>query len=267
MTAVDRLREVLDAVGGRGGRVDLWWRDDDLERPTPALAALLEALGEHGVAPALAAVPGRLVPEAVAAAGAARLLPHGWLHADHAGPGAKKSEFGPERPLDARLAEIAAAWGRLSALAGDRALACFVPPWNRIGADLPGRLRETGVAALSAFVPPRRRPAPAAVPRLDTHVDLIDWRGCRAPLPAEAVAAALAARIAAPIAAPPAERHETSVDGPIGILSHHLVTGAPAWRAWRPLLAMLAGHPAVRWLDPEAALAAVGVGTETRRTG
>ena len=277
-SGLDRLCAGLDAVATAGGSVALWWRDDDLERPTPALAALLDALGEHGIAPALAAVGGRLVPEAVTAlaGGPARLLVHGWLHADHSAPGSKKSELGPERPAEVRLAEVAEARRRLAALAGERALPCLVPPWNRIGDDLLARLPETGVTALSAFAAPGRIPPPAAVPRLDTHVDLIDWRGGRAPLSGEAAALALAAGVGirAPAAAEQtatAGHHETRVDGPIGILSHHLVTDAAAWRAWRPLLAALAAHPAVRWLDPAAALAAVGgvpaVGTATRRTG
>lgn len=270
---VDRLRAALDGLAAAGRTLRLWWRDDDLERPTPALDDLLAALGEHGIVPAIAAVAGRLEPAAVAAvaAGPARLFVHGWLHANHAGAGAKKSEFGPERPVEERLAEIAEGRRRLAALAGDRALACFVPPWNRIGADLPDRLGEAGIAALSAFAPPARPAVAGAVPRLDTHVDLVDWRGGRLPLTADAAAAGLADRIRPAI---PAENRESPVDGPVGILSHHLVTGADAWRAWRPLLAVLSGHPAVRWLDPAAALAAVGVtpapgsgaGNQTRRT-
>jgi len=277
--ACDRLRATLDDVAGAGRTVALWWRDDDLQRPTPQLDALLGELGGHGIVPGLAAVAGLLVPDAVAAAGAGRLLVHGWRHLNHSGPGTKKSEYGPERPLDVRLNEIAEAWRRLAAVAGDRALPCFVPPWNRVGDDLPGRLDATGIRVLSGFASPHRAPVPAAVPRLDTHIDLIDWRGGRTPLSAEAAAAAIDARIRA---AGSCDRHDSPVDGPLGILSHHLVTDSAAWAGWRPLLAFLAGHPGVRWLDPAAAMAAVGggaVGTatsgmpgsgpgdETRRTG
>ena len=272
--ASDRLRATLDSVAGAGRTVALWWRDDDLQRPTPELDILLAELGGHGIVPGLAAVAGLLVPEAVEVAGAGRLLVHGWRHLNHAEPGTKKSEYGPERPLDVRLTEIAEAWRRLAALGGDLALSCFVPPWNRIGDDLPGRLGETGIRVLSGFASPHRAPVPAAVPRLDTHIDLVDWRGGRVPLSAEAVATALDARIRATGSC---DSHDSPVDGPLGILSHHLVTDAAAWAEWRPLLALLAGHPGVRWLDPAAAMAAVGVGSprapgsgagnETRRTG
>jgi hypothetical protein len=266
--ATDRLRATLDRLAESGRTAALWWRDDDLERPTPELAALLAELGGFGIVPGLAAVAGRLVPEAVDAAGDGRLLVHGWHHQNYSEPGTKRSEYGPERAPEVRLREIAGAWRRLRALAGERALPCFVPPWNRIGDDLPGRLGETGIRVLSGFASRRRRPVAAAVPRLDTHVDLIDWRGGRGPLPAAAVAAALDACLRA---AETPDGRESPVDGPIGILSHHLVTDAAGWAGWRPLLAALAGHPAVRWLDPAAAMAAAGAapgaGDETRRTG
>jgi hypothetical protein len=258
---VDRLCSTLDAIGAVGGTVDLWWRDDDLERPSAALDVLLGALGEHGIVPALAAVAGRMVVDVLPAleGTSARLFVHGWMPADHSATGAKKSEFGPERPIEARLAEIADGRRRLAALAGDRLVPCFVPPWNRLGDDLLDRLGGTGVMALSGFAPWHRPSAPSDVPRLDTHVDLIDWHAGRVPLTVEAVASALEVRIPQHV-------------GPIGILSHHLVTQAGTWQAWQPLFAMLSRHAAVRWLDPTAALAAVTTtpvveaGSDIRRT-
>lgn len=266
------LLATLDGVGASGRTVGLWWRDDDLERPSPALDALLGALAEHGIVPALAAVSGRLEPEAVDAlrGNPAPLFVHGWRHLNHAADGAKKAEFGPERPLAVRLAEIADGRRRLSALAGDRLVPCFVPPWNRLGADLHGRLRDTGVTALSGFAPWDRPSAPADVPRLDTHVDLIDWRAGRTALAVEAVAAALERRIRAAVWD---RDRQSAMDGPVGILSHHRVTDAAAWQAWRPLWSALTGHPAVRWLDPTSALAAatptpsLDAGNDVRRLG
>ncbi|MEQ8396207.1 polysaccharide deacetylase family protein [Thalassobaculum sp.] len=258
---VDRLRSTLDAIGATGRTVELWWRDDDLERPSAELDALLDALTEHGIVPALAAVSGRMTADVLPALERtpARLFVHGWLHADHSAVGSKKSEFGPERPIEIRLAEIAGGRRRLAALAGDRLLPCFVPPWNRIGDDLLDRLGGTGVTALSGFAPWDRAPARSDVPRLDTHVDLIDWRAGQMPLTIDAVAETLGLRIA-------------QCTGPIGILSHHLVTDARTWQAWEPLLAGLSRHAAVRWLDPAAALAAVATtpaveaGSDIRRT-
>ncbi|NQW11965.1 MAG: polysaccharide deacetylase [Alphaproteobacteria bacterium] len=260
MTGLDPLIRALDAAAIDGRTVDLWWRDDDLEAPSEALDHLLAALAPHGIVPALAAVSARLSGEAVAALGdsGAVMFSHGWTHTNHAPPAEKSSEFGPHRPIEDRLTDCRDARMRLSAIAGDRAVPCFVPPWNRIGDDLADRLAETGLRALSGFVGFGRAPQPAAVPRLDTHVDLIDWRGTRRPISVEGAAAAVATWVERRLA----EDHDTGVDAPIGILSHHRVTDRAAWASWKPLWALLAAHPAARWLPPRQALSVVGVSRE-----
>ena len=255
MSAADALAGFLDRRAEAGRPLDLWWRDDDLETPSPELAACLDALSEAGIAAAFAAIPGGLTAAAVEAldgTGSA-LFVHGWAHANHAPDGEKKCEFGASRPAADRLAEIARGWARLAELGGDRAVACFVPPWNRIGEDLLPALGGTGIAALSAFASPTRPAPAAAVPRLDTHIDLIDWRGTGRPVSG----AALAREII---------RHD-GVDGPVGILSHHRVTDPGAWTDWQPILRRLSDHPAVQWLSPGEALARVGVEPTERRSG
>jgi len=239
----DDLARALDEAGAAGRTVAFWWRDDDLETETAALAPFLDAVGGAGIDPARAAVPGGLDEGAVARVRTmpcARLLPHGWRHANHGGAEAKKSEYGPERPVEIRLDEIRRSWARLSTLAGDRALPIFVPPWNRVAADLADRLGETGLMALSTY---RGRPG-SDDGRLDTHVDLIDWRNGRRPLAAAQVVDLIVQRMA-------------WVAGPIGLLSHHLVTPGAAWADWAPVWSLIAEHPAARWVSPEQALCMV----------
>ena len=255
MTAHDRMAAHLDRRGDKDRPLLLWWRDDDLETPSPALTSCLDALGDAGIAAAFAAIPSGLTPEAVAALNGteAALFVHGWAHTNHAPAGEKKCEYGPARSIDERLAEIARGWERLREIGGDRAIACFVPPWNRIGVDLLPALETAGIAALSAFASPTRAAPPAAVPRLDTHVDLIDWRGTGKPISGDDFVARLF-------------EHD-GVDGPVGILSHHRVTDRGAWTEWAPLLRLLSDHPAVQWLSPGDALARVGVEPGKRRSG
>lgn len=258
------MRQARDALAARldrrvqdeGARpLELWWRDDDLEAASPALTACLETLGDLGVAAAFAAIPKTLAETAVAAldGSGSVLFVHGWSHTNHAPPTEKKCEFGAGRPLADRLSEIGRGWERLQGLAGERAVACFVPPWNRIGEDLLAALDRAPVVAVSTFASPKRPAPPAAVPRLDTHVDLIDWRGTGGPISGDA----LAERIL---------EHD-GVDGPVGILSHHRVTDPGAWSMWQPVLRLLCEHPAVRWLTPGEALARVGVEPGERRNG
>lgn len=255
MTAVKSLSAHLDARSEAGRPLTLWWRDDDLETPSEALSTCLGALEDAGVAAAFAAIPAGLTAAAVEALAGSRsvLFVHGWAHANHAAAGEKKCEFCPHRPLADRLAEIVRGWDRVRAVGGARAIPCFVPPWNRIGDDLLPALADTGITALSAFASSKRRAPTAAVPRLDTHIDLIDWRGTGAPVSGET----LATRIV---------QHD-GVDGPVGILSHHRVTGPDAWAAWRPVLRLLGAHPAVRWLTPGDALARAGMEETERRIG
>lgn len=249
MDSLENLARHLDARAAAARPLSLWWRDDDLEAASPELAAFLEAMADVGIVPALAAIPARLSPSAIEALNGtdARVFVHGWRHTNHADPAAKKSEFGPDRPIAARLDEIARGCERVRQVAGARAVACFVPPWNRIADDLLPRLGEVGITALSAFGSPRGRPPAAAVPRLDTHIDLVDWRGTGRPIGA----GAFGDRI----------RDYDGVDGPVGILSHHRVTGLGAWADWRSVLELLTTHPGVRWLVPTDALAGAGVGT------
>ncbi|MDF1793475.1 MAG: polysaccharide deacetylase family protein [Thalassobaculaceae bacterium] len=252
MSAPDTLSTYLD---GRTRPLELWWRDDDLETPSPALSVCLEALSGAGITAAFAAIPSGLTAGAVETltGTGSVLFVHGWTHTNHAPPGDKKCEFGTGRPLPTRLAEIARGRERVQALGGGRAIACFVPPWNRLGDDLLPTLGRAGISALSAFAAPTRSPPPATVPRLDTHVDLIDWRGTGGAISdAEFVERLL--------------QHD-GVDGPVGILSHHRVTEPGAWATWRPILKRLDDHPAARWLTPVEALGRVGVDLGERRIG
>ena len=232
--AQDALAAHLDgrALDEEARPLELWWRDDDLEAASPALTACLETLGDLGVAAAFAAIPKTLAETAVAAldGSGSVLFVHGWSHTNHAPPTEKKCEFGAGRPLADRLSEIGRGWERLHGLAGERAVACFVPPWNRIGEDLLAALDRAPVVAVSTFASPTGKPVPGAT----LATEILEHDG---------------------------------VDGPVGILSHHRVTDPGAWSMWQPVLRLLCEHPAVRWLTPGEALARVGVEPGERRNG
>lgn len=271
----DALKSLDDALTARlertGTPLSIWWRDDDLEAPSPALDAMLEALGAAGIAPAFAALPATVSPAAIAALDGteAVVFPHGWAHANHEPADRKKSEFGPARPAEIRLTEIARGWERVRDLAGDRAVGVFTPPWNRIEPALSDRLVETGVVGLSTYLAQLTDPtaaAPSGLPRLETHVDLIDWRGGRMPLSADAVIARLliwlnsgaSADTASPVGAK--NQDKMPVDNPIGILSHHRDTPVEAWSGWAPIWRILQHHPGTEWVSPAEALCMVSTG-------
>lgn len=206
-----------------GRDVELWWRDDDAADVGPALDRLLATRREAGVPLALAIVPAKAT-----AALAARLesepgvdlLQHGYGHVNHAPPPEKKCELGPHRPAMLVLGDLGTGWMALERLFGTRPLRVLVPPWNRIAPGLVPTLPEIGFTGLSTFGA-RARPEPVrGLRQINTHVDLIDWKGGRGFVGEPAALASLVAALAAARA---------GGGEPVGILSHHLAMDEGAW--------------------------------------
>jgi peptidoglycan/xylan/chitin deacetylase (PgdA/CDA1 family) len=246
--ALAPLRAELDLWAAEGRRARLWLRDDDATIPTPALDRLIGLAGRYGVPVTLA-----VIPEPTDAALAARLADapdvevtvHGWAHRNHAPNGRKTCEFGPDRPADAVLSELAGGIAKLSRLHGPRLVPVLVPPWNRIAPDLIPRLPGLGFQGLSVFGP---EPAGAAVAHVNCHVDLIDWRGTRGGRAVAALADDLIARLAA-LRAGDLPKH-----GAAGVLSHHLDHDDAAWQGLEAIF-RATRHPGAVWVPLSQALA------------
>jgi hypothetical protein len=206
-----------------GREAELWWRDDDAADTGPALDRLLQVCHTTAAPLALAVVPAKATP-ALAARLAGEpmvdVLQHGYAHVNHALAMEKKIELGLQRPAMMVLGDLGTGWLALERLFGARALAVLVPPWNRIAPALVPMLPEIGFRGLSTFGP-RARPEPGrGLCQVNTHVDLIDWRGGRGfvgtgPALNSLVQALGAAR--------------TKTGEPVGILSHHLAMDEAAW--------------------------------------
>lgn len=240
------IEQELDAWAAAGLAVDVWLRDDDAAEPHPALDRLLGLTGAAAAPLALAVIPARAtdgltVP--IEAAPHATLLQHGYAHINHAGPKDKKSELGPERPAELVIGELATGWERLERLFGGRAIPVLVPPWNRIGAHLVPVLPEIGYRGLSTFgARPRVQAAPGLV-QINTHVDIIDWKGSRG-FAGETKVLGDLLRALKTRRFGPAEAME-----PIGVLTHHFNHDQGCWAFLEALLARVSSHPASRWRD------------------
>lgn len=232
MTALATIRAILDQHADAGRTIDVWWRDDDAVRPTPALDRLLTLARQTGSEVVLAVVSAtaerslaeRLDGERVA------IAVHGYVHANHAPPGDKPAEFGPHRPMAAMAAEARRGRERLATLFPDADLAVFVPPWNRMAPALLPELKRVGFAAASLFGTARREPGRRRGP--NSHLDPVDWRGTRS--------------LAAPHRIVAAFEDAASTGEPVGLLTHHLCFDEALWRFCAELMALLAAHPAVR---------------------
>ena len=242
----DRLDDELAHWADVGRVATLWWRDDDAVAMTPALAPLLELARAHEVPVALAVVPALLDGSLVAAVAATphcSIVQHGYAHRNHAPAGAKSQELGAERPLDIVLAELAAGRDLLRTACGARFEPVLVPPWNRIDPHVVAELQGRGFVGLSTFGPRTRRDAAPGLVCCNAHADPIAWRDDRRFVGAVRALDAVLEHLA--------RRRQGAVDPdePTGLLTHHQVFDAEAWRFVGELLVRTRRHPAARWMS------------------
>jgi hypothetical protein len=229
----------LEAWDRLGFSPRFWLRDDDATRPSAALDRLFKLTAGFDVPIALAIIPAAAGQELAASlAPHAHAVPivHGWAHRNHAGTGAKKQEFGPHRPLDEMRAELNRALGKMNSLFPERLVPMFVPPWNRIAPEVVECLGKAGFSALSRFGPAPDVPF-GSVAEINTHIDIMDWRGSRGCKDHDVLARLLAEALAQSLAR---GRY------PIGILTHHLVHDDTAWDFLEKLFSLMRGR---RWLS------------------
>ncbi|NHZ33437.1 hypothetical protein [Massilia rubra] len=223
----------------------LWWRDDDLVADSPALRRLA-ALSQRHAAPVLVAVIPAQADAALARAtedGMPTLAfcQHGWNHTNHAAPDQPNGEFGAAREAVEAEADLVRGSERMRELFGERFMPVMVPPWNKLAPALAARLPALGLYGVSQYLSEPYTPVDGLV-RVDTHLDIVDWRngaGVREP-------AALVGRLVAILQM----RRTGQLSEPIGILSHHRVMLDGTWRFLERLLAVTADFSCVRWLHP-----------------
>jgi hypothetical protein len=227
-----------------GLALPLWWRDDDAIAPTAALDQL-SALAQKLALPVhLAVIPSTAQPQLAACVSAhPELIPvvHGWAHINLAAAGEKKCEFPTHRPVEAALGDIEAGLARLQDLFGDRLEPIFVPPWNRITADLLPWMAGAGFAALSTFTPRTKAKAAPGLAQINTHLDPIDWKGSRSLVAPDQLITQVSRQLQA--------RRLGTADNsePYGILTHHLVHDTAIWEFTAALIARLMQGPAEVW--------------------
>ncbi|MGL6208399.1 MAG: polysaccharide deacetylase family protein [Paracoccaceae bacterium] len=233
MTAFAPLLQELDRWAERGEQARFWLRDDDAVTVTPALERLLSL----SVPMTLAVIPARAEASLamhLADEPGVEVAVHGWSHVNHAAAGAKSAELGADRPAAQVLAELAVSLDWLEGLFGEKALRALVPPWNRIAPAVVAGLPDLGFTVLSVFGPE----AAGQPKRINTHVDLIDWRGSRGGRPVELLVSELVARL----------KLIEGRAGHVGLLSHHLVHDTAAWAFLEGLMAATRAHRGCEWV-------------------
>lgn len=225
-----------------GREAAFWWRDDDAMRADAALDRLLVLAERARVPLALAVIPAGAAAGLFGAMGPmTSVIQHGADHRNRAAPGAKKSEFPEGAATGEAIARLAAARERLAGLAGARMLPVLAPPWNRIDRALLPGLAGAGLRGLSQYGPRVAEYPATGLRQVNTHVDIIDWRGSRGFAGDTAVLRMAEGHLAA--------RRNGQADAaePTGWLTHHACHDGVAWDFLERLFEFTRGTPAVRW--------------------
>lgn len=235
----------LDARAATGRPATFWWRDDDAVEPTPALDRMLALSQRFAVPLGLAVIPAKAtsaLAERLHSAPTVDVLQHGFTHQNHANPGERAAEFGPQRPIDVCLAEQSDGWRILDGFS--RRVPIFVPPWNRYDRALAAGFSSQGMKVISAFGNANRLPSP--IVECNCDVDIISWRTTRGFAGVAKTVTKLADHLQA-------SRMNSNADGsPVvtGLLSHHLVHDEDCWSFLIELFSRLQDRSTVHWVRP-----------------
>jgi len=225
-----------------GRVVEFWWRDDDARGPAPALSRLL-ALAEQARVPlALAVIPEGADRGLLSALGdGIDVLQHGADHRNRAGEGEKKTEFAARESPGAALERLRVGKERLAALAGAHFLAVLTPPWNRLPEQILPQLAPGGFRGLSCYGPRTASEPFPGLAQVNTHVDVIAWKGGRGFVGEEPALFQAIRHLEA-------RRMGTADPGePTGWLTHHACHDEPAWNFLARLFELLGPDTGVRW--------------------
>lgn len=228
-----------------GERPTFWWRDDDTQAPTDALRRLIALTAKVGAPLHLAVIPKGTDPELtpfLEAAPHVWCMQHGLVHKNHEPKGARASEIGQNRAIEASQEDLQTGWQLLQAAQLPNLVPILAPPWNRIGDKLIPHLADWGYRGLSCFGP-RSTPVPKGPLQIfDGQVEPLRWRPDALFAGEEKTLAQCLDHL---------RDRRTGVvpkDAPTGLVTHHLQTPDAAWNFCDALAARLAHQGDAEWI-------------------
>jgi hypothetical protein len=257
----DDARRELDCWADTGLTAKFWVRDDDASEKTQNLERLRDLAFKHNIKIGLAVIPGKIAPNLsdFLDNNTRYFYPmcHGWQHINH-NQRNKPAEFGPDRPISSMIMDAQSAFSLFNRRLGTLKV-IFVPPFNRVTPALIKALPNIGFFGTSLMPNYLERKIlqlgsrlnlSAAIkipdfsdgPRIDVHLDLINWREKTAQetkIIVSNLVQQLRGRRLGLVAA----------DKPIGLLTHHLAHNERIWRACHEVLEVLQSHKAVEFID------------------
>jgi predicted deacetylase len=207
----------------RAGRAPvLWWRDDDARGPTEALEQMLELSRRHDAPLTVAAIAGPNLTALVRRCEAQpdiEIAVHGFKHLNRQPEGRGFGEIVEDDSVDWVRAQLRATVMQFHRAGAIPAL--FVPPWNNLQPQLLAALPDTPIRAVSGF--DQGFSEAGGVSRLDTHLDLLRWKGGGRFRGTWRFLLRMRKLLAQ-------RRLSGQWDQPIGLLTHHLDHDRAAWR-------------------------------------
>lgn len=243
MATWTELDQELARWHNAGQEATFWWRDDDTQRPTPALDRLLNLASTYHVPLHLAVIPAHIardlrptleeVPEAW-------VMQHGLAHINYEPKGLGASEVGDHRPLEDIVADLKQGWEKLVAAQLPRTLPAFAAPWNRMSDAAVSAMPALGYGLVSTSGPRvAQHPVPGIL-QVNIQLDPIRWK--------EGPTFRGEERCLNHVVTHLRQRRLGEVDAaePTGILTHHLDTDEATWAFTEHLLDYLSRSPATR---------------------
>jgi len=234
-TKLKTLIAVLRKRKEAGRPVQFWLRDDDATEPSQALDKFIILAEKYSIPATVAVIPaatGKALVPIVQGSALMSVAVHGWAHINHASEKEKKQELGLHRGTDIVVRELNDGFRQLQDVYADQFAPLLVPPWNRISDELCVLLPAIGFQALSTFGAKKFGP----IKMINTHIDIIDWKGTRGGRAHDLLIDDVIDAV-------------THHDGPIGLLTHHLVHDRPAWKFMELFFDTTQQEDLCRWMS------------------
>ncbi len=233
-----QLEQAVDkGLAASEGEVSVFFRADDIARPSAEFSRLIEIFIAARLPLCLAVVPSWLTPENYrelldltgTTTGQWCFHQHGWQHTNHETSG-KKQEFGPGRTKEDQVKDLAKGKQRLQDIMGSSFSPFFTPPWNRCSRESMDGLLELEFKAISRSSNTKPE-SPACLPDIAINTDL----HTRKEQSGDESLHTLLCEITAGIAG-----------GRSGVMLHHQLMNSRAFDFLSTLLDVIRSRPALR---------------------
>ena len=217
-------------------RVDIFFRDDDVDEGEESLHRLLTVFASRKIPLIAGVIPKLLTADGIKLLSKfsefTELVQHGWQHKNHEII-ERKCEFGSSRNFEEQLSDLAAGQKILNEAFGENWFPAFIPPWNRCTEITHRALDQLGFRVLSKLRGSQSLVTGSQFREISVTLDIFRWQHGATLKSSEELYEELSKQI---------------VEGaPIGIMLHHKVMTVEAFLFIEELVDSLKQSPSVKF--------------------